>query len=102
MTEECVIFQSCGLGERQRVLPVSSSTRGQQGIVTAGSQDDGLAVDERALAGIPRRNGRSKFPDQIQPQRNSPVAASRQRTWHFGSIATTYLSATAGMVRVIP
>ena len=43
--------------------------------MTAGSQDDGVAVNERALAGVPRRNGRPIFGDQI----HSPAQFPRVR-----------------------
>ena len=64
--EAWVIFQSFGFGVCQTTLPVASSTASSSASGAAGREDDPVAVDQRALAGVPGRHGGAVVPHEVE------------------------------------
>ena len=63
------------VGRAPEGFPAFKLHGSEQGGVAARSQNDGLAIDERALTGVPWRNGRAIFRDKIY----SPAQFSANR-----------------------
>ena len=75
---------------------------GEQGIVSARRENDRVAVNQRALAGVPRRNGRAKLGDQIHAPAQFPRGRVQAKDMALGVQGDDELAESAGTVRVIP
>src|SRR6185369_15160600 len=102
ITEECVILQLCGLGDCQTGLPDSKLTASKSACFPPGAR---MTFAPWIKGHCPEYQGGTVAPNSCtrsMVQRNSPVSASAQVTWHFGPNATTKFSVSAGTVRDIP
>ena len=99
--DECVITHLSGLGVCQTVSPVAQSTA----IIRTLPAGAMIALPSSISGhwavyhwGIVVPNSLTRF----SIHRNSPVLESRHVTWPLGPMVTTYLSVTAGTVRLMP
>jgi len=77
-------FPAAWIGRAPEDFPGLKFHRGQQGVVAAGGQNNGVAVNQRALAGVPGGNGRAKFADQIHAPAQFPRGGVQAKDMALG------------------
>jgi len=100
VTEEWVICQCAGSESSRPVCPWRGHRDHQR--VAAGAEDETVAVDERALAGVPFRDRDVELADQVNLPAQFTGDSIAANEMALGPRATTYCSVTAGIVRDTP